>query len=246
MTVNVESAGNPQNPTIIFVHGAGGSAATWFLQLKSISKEFHVVAIELNGHGKSPDRKEKDTTNSYLRDIKQVVENYEKPVLAGHSMGGMLSQLFALQYPELLSGIILIGTGAKLRVMPAIFEMLETNFEGYVSAAGDYMFHEGASRKLIESSMIEIRKCKPEIISRDFAACNDFDIMDSVSTITLPTLILVGKQDLMTPMKYSEFLHARIPNSILHIIDNAGHSVMLEQPSILNSHISAWMKSLKI
>jgi pimeloyl-ACP methyl ester carboxylesterase len=244
MAVNIEKAGDPQNPTIIFVHGAGGSAATWFLQLKSLSDNFHIVAVELNGHGRSPDRGERDTTYSYLEDIKEILSDYEKPVLAGHSMGGMLSQLFALQYPDLLSGIILIGTGAKLKVMPTVFEMLETNFEGYVNAAGELMFHEGASKKLIESSKKEIRKCKPEIISRDFAACNSFDIMDSVASIQVPTLILVGKQDLMTPVKYSEYLHTKIPNSTLHIIDNAGHSVMLEQPTILNSHIMTWMSSL--
>jgi pimeloyl-ACP methyl ester carboxylesterase len=60
MSVNYEELGDPTQKTIIFVHGAGGSSATWFMQLRNLSSDHHVVAIELNGHGKSPDRAEDD------------------------------------------------------------------------------------------------------------------------------------------------------------------------------------------
>lgn len=244
MSISTETAGSEENPTIIFVHGAGGSAATWFMQLKSLSSDFHVVAIELNGHGKSPNRNEKDTTESYLADIKEIVSKYPESVLAGHSMGGMLSQLFALNFPDMIRGIILIGTGAKLRVHPTIFDMLENNFDQYVNAAASFMFYEDTSKELIEASKVEIRKCKPTIISRDFAACNQFNIMDSVTMIAVPALILVGEQDVMTPVKYSEYLRDKIPNSKLHIIKKAGHSVMLEKPEELNAHIKDWMSTI--
>ena len=245
MSINVERAGNEDAPVIIFVHGAGGSSATWFMQLRGLSNDFHIVALELNGHGISPDRFEDNTTESYLADIYEIVKQYEKPVLAGHSMGGALSQLFALKHPEMISGIILIGTGAKLRVIPVIFDMLDNNFEEYVDAIGNFMFFEETSAELIEASKIEIRKCKPSIISRDFAACDVFNIMDVLSDILLPSLILVGKQDLMTPAKYSNYLHEKLPNSTLHVIDNAGHSVMLEQPRKFNSYIKEWMSTLQ-
>jgi len=245
MPINVERAGDEDAPVIIFVHGAGGSAATWFMQLRGLSNDFHVIALELNGHGESPDSSNENTIESYLSDIDEIVTQYEKPVLAGHSMGGALSQLYALRYPEKISGIILIGTGAKLRVAPLIFDMLENNFEGYVEAAGSYMFCEVTSTELIEASKIEIRKCKPSIINRDFAACNNFDIMEMISDILLPTLILVGEQDLMTPVKYSNYLHEKLTNSALHVIKNAGHSVMLEQPGQFNAHIKEWMNALQ-
>ena len=245
MSINVERAGNEDAPVIIFIHGSGGSSATWFMQLRGLSDDFHIIALELNGHGKSPDRSEDNTTESYLTDIKEIVTQYEEPVLAGHSMGGALSQLFALKHPEMISGIILIGTGAKLRVAPLIFDMLENNFEGYVDAAGSYMFHEKTSLELIEASKIEIRKCKPSVISRDFSACDNFNIMEVLSDISLPSLILVGQQDLMTPVKYSEYLHEKLPNSTLHVIENAGHSVMLEQHRQFNEYIKDWMSTLQ-
>ena len=245
MTINVETRGDSDAPVIIFIHGSGGSAATWFMQLKGLSKDFHVVAIELNGHGKSPDQSASNTTDSYLADIEQIVSKYNRPVIGGHSMGGMLAQLFALKHPDLIGGIILVGTGARLRVAQFIFDTLDNNFDEYVEGAGNFMFHEDASKDLIDASKYEIRKCNPVVIRRDFAACNEFDIMDRVSEISLPTLILVGGQDIMTPVKYSEYLHDKISNSTLHVIEKAGHSVMLERFEEFNSHVKDWMESLE-
>ena len=69
--------------------------------------------------------------------------------------------------------------------------------------------------------------------------------MGLVSEISLPTLILVGGQDIMTPVKYSEYLHNKIANSTMHVIENAGHSVMLEKFEEFNSHVKNWMDSLE-
>ena len=244
MSVNFEEMGEPNGRTIIFVHGAGGSSATWFMQLRGLSNDFHVVAIELNGHGHSPDRAEVDSVHAYLRDIHEVVSKFDKPILAGHSMGGALTQIYALNHPENLSGIILVGTGAKLRVIPVVFDLLENNFEGYVEAVGNFMFHEKTSDEMKEASKHEVRKCPALIISRDFELCDNFDIMDKVSTINLPTLILVGDEDVMTPVKYSTFLHDKIHGSIMQVIEGAGHSVMLEQSSKFNNYITEWVRSL--
>ena len=244
MSVNTERAGHEDAPAIIFIHGSGGSSATWFMQLRGLSDEFQIVLIELNGHGKSPDRSEENTTESYLADIEEIVKQYDRPVIGGHSMGGMLAQLFALRYPDLIGGIILVGTGARLRVASFIYEAIDNNFDEYVEGAASFMFYEDASEELIEASKHEIRKCKPAIIRRDFAACDGFDIMETVSEIAHPTLIIVGEQDVMTPVKYSKYLHDNIPNSTMHVIDKAGHSVMLEQPREFNAHVKEWMKTL--
>jgi pimeloyl-ACP methyl ester carboxylesterase len=214
------------------------------MQLRGLSDNYHVVAVDLNGHGKSPDRAEENTTESYLSDIEEIVRRYTRPVIGGHSMGGMLAQLFALRYPDLISGIILVGTGARLRVASFIFETIDSNFEEYVQGTGSFMFYEDTSKELIEASKKEIRKCKPSIIRRDFVACNEFDIMDKVSELSLPALIIVGGQDIMTPVKYSNYLRDNIPNSTMHVIEKAGHSVMLEQPREFNAHVEDWMKTL--
>lgn len=242
--INFEEMGDPTKQTIIFVHGAGGSSATWFMQLKGLSTDFHVVAIELNGHGKSPDRSEEDVLHSYLHDINEVVMKFSKPVLAGHSMGGALTQLYALYHPDYLRGIILVGTGAKLRVTPIVFNLLDNNFEGYVEAVGNFMFHESTPAEMVETSKHEVRKCSPQIIKRDFELCDEFNIMDKVDQIKSPALIVVGAADVMTPVKYSTYLNEKIKNSQMSVVEEAGHLVMFEKFGVFNELVANWVRNL--
>ncbi|MHA2162014.1 MAG: alpha/beta fold hydrolase [Candidatus Thorarchaeota archaeon] len=244
MSVHKWESGTGKLGPLIMVHGAGGSSATWIMQLRNLSNSVNVVTIDLNGHGSSSDRQDADTTKSYLDDIRSVVQQYDKPFLAGHSMGGALVQLYALEYPNDLSGIILIGTGARLKVSPIVFDLLDNDYEGYVKAIGKFMFHEGASNEVIEASENEVRKCPAEIARRDYMVCNEFDIMQKVDQISLPTLVIVGQDDYMTPPKYSDYLKNSISNSTLHVVKNAGHSVMLEQYEEVNAIIAKWISSV--
>ncbi len=244
MSVHTEVYGEEDALPIIMVHGAGGSSATWFMQLRGLSDSLQPIAIDLNGHGRTPDRGEEDVLRSYIDDIDSVVSNYDRPILMGHSMGGALTQLYTLENSENLRGIVLVGTGARLKVLPMIFDLLENDFESYVRVAGEYMFHKETSTKIIEASQAEIRKCPAHIISRDFQACTTFDIMNAVQNISLPTLIIVGDNDLLTPVKYSTFLKDKIEGSHLEVIEKAGHSVMLEQFKTFNQIVSEWCLKL--
>jgi pimeloyl-ACP methyl ester carboxylesterase len=159
-------------------------------------------------------------------------------------MGGALTQLYALNHLECLRGIILVGTGAKLRVTPIVFNLLDNDFEGYVKAVGNFMFHEDASEEIIEASKHEVRKCPVQIIRRDFELCDKFDIMDRVEKIKSPTLIVVGDSDVMTPIKYSTYLKDKIEESVMHVIEDAGHSVMLERFGVFNELVANWVDSI--
>ena len=244
MQVNYEEQGNGNPVSIIMIHGAGGSSATWFMQYRSLSKNFHVIALDLNGHGRTKDRSDENLIESYLEDIDSVVSQYEKPILAGHSMGGALALLYALQNPGRLSGLVLVATGAKLRVADMVFDLLDTDFEGYLGAVEEFMFHKNTSKELVEASVAEVRKCPVPVIRRDFEMCNAFNVMGRLKEIQIPTLIIVGAQDMMTPVKYSQYLHSQIENSKLLVIENAGHSVMLEQSSKVNQGIFSWANNL--
>ena len=244
MSVHTEELGDDTQRTIIMIHGSGGSTATWFMQHRGLSDSLHVVALDLNGHGRTQDRSDENLMESYLEDIDSVVSQYEKPILAGHSMGGALAQLYALQDPDELSGLVLVATGAKLRVADMVFDLLDTDFEGYLGAVEEFMFHKNTSRDLVEASVVEVRKCPVPVIRRDFELCNAFNVMDRLKEIQIPTLIIVGAQDMMTPAKYSQYLHSQIENSKLLVIENAGHSVMLEQFSKVNQEILSWANNL--
>ncbi len=244
MSVHTEELGDDTQRTIIMIHGAAGSTATWFMQYRSLSESLYVVALDLNGHGRTQDRADENLVDSYLEDIDSVASQHEKPILAGHSMGGALAQLYALQHSDKLGGLVLVATGAKLRVADIVFDLLDTDFEGYLGAVEEFMFHKNTSKDLVEASVVEVRKCPVPVIRRDYEMCNAFNIMDRLNEIQIPTLIIVGAQDMMTPVKYSRYLHDHIEKSKLLVIENAGHTVMLEQSSKVNQGILSWASNL--
>ena len=89
--------------------------------------------------------------------------------------------------------------------------------------------------------MNDMMRCRPEVLYGDFLACDRFDIMNQVERIDLPTLILCGNEDEMTPVKYSQFLHQRIKGSRLEILPSAGHMVMMESPVAVNEKIKEFI-----
>ena len=78
----------------------------------------------------------------------------------------------------------------------------------------------------------------------DLSACNDFDIMDRVHEISLPTCIIAGEDDQLTPLKYSQFLHKTIAGSQFHVIPGAGHLAMLEKPEEFNRYLLEFLNDV--
>ncbi|HEX2173683.1 MAG TPA: alpha/beta hydrolase, partial [Dehalococcoidia bacterium] len=138
---------------------------------------------------------------------------------------------------------VLVGTGARLRVLPAIFDELKNNYPAYV----DNSLTRGAAYLTpedIERRRAWLGRIDPMVIHGDFEACDAFDIMDRVGEIRLPTLIIVGRDDVMTPVKYAEFLSQKIPGSRLVIIERAGHAVPMERGDEVNRAIDEFVKTL--
>jgi pimeloyl-ACP methyl ester carboxylesterase len=241
MDIHIDESGKRNSTALIMVHGAGGSSTIWSMQLRALSKKTHVMALDLNGHGKTPDRRPTDVLKSYLDDIESAVRLCDEPVLVGHSMGGALAQLYALDRSEDLGGLVLVGTGARLKVAPMIFNLLDNNPEGYFEALTEFMFHESAPKAMVQASQAEARKCPVPIIRRDFELCNTFDVMQRVSQISIPTLVIVGENDVMTPIKYAAYLHDNIANSDLQVLPQAGHGVMLERAPEFNEAVVRWL-----
>jgi pimeloyl-ACP methyl ester carboxylesterase len=89
-----------------------------------------------------------------------------------------------------------------------------------------------------------MEKIRPSVLHSDFTACNDFDMMNSITKIRYPTLVICGQDDQLTPVRYSQYLANEIPKAELRIIPDAGHMVMLEQPQIVAGELSSFLKTL--
>jgi pimeloyl-ACP methyl ester carboxylesterase len=86
-----------------------------------------------------------------------------------------------------------------------------------------------------------MRQCRAEVIYGDFLACDRFDIISEVEKITLPTLVLCGDDDQLTPLKFSQFLQSRIKGSRLEALSDAGHMAMMESPQVFNEKIKEFI-----
>jgi len=224
--------------TVLFIHGAGGGEYTWSYQKGFFEREFNPVIIELPGHGESGGKGEEEV-GRYAEHVYAFLKalGLQKVFLVGHSMGGAITQTLALAHAEMMKGIVLVGTGARLKVFPMILDGIKDNFEETARKINQFAFSRKVQTDLLEKSLSFMLQVRPEILYGDFLACDRFDLMNEVEKIVLPTLILCGDDDQLTPAKYSQFLQSRIKGSNLEVLPNAGHMVMMEAPQAFNEKI---------
>ena len=227
---------------VLFVHGAGGGQYTWSYQKGFFEKRFNPIIIELPGHGESGGEGEEEI-GKYAEDIHAFLKvlGLRKVFLVGHSMGGAIVQTLALTHPEVIKGIVLVGTGVKLKVLPMILNGIKNNFRETVQNITRFAYSRKVSSDLIERSVSDMMRCRPEVLYGDFLACDRFDLMNEVEKIDLPALVLCGNEDELTPVKYSQFLQQRIKGSKLEILPNAGHMVMIESPEAFNEKVGEFI-----
>lgn len=223
---------------VVFIHGAGGTAMKWVPQLQSLGAAgCHALAPDLPGHGGS-DGPPCDSIGAYAELIGGWLNalGLTAAGLVGHSMGGAIVQELALRgQPAAWLG--LVGTGARLRVHPDTFARLQDAEvpPDYLAAA----FGVRPDPALIAAESDTWQATDPDVRLADFRACDKFDVIGRLGQLSLPTVIIVGREDRMTPVKYSNFLAQEIPGARLVVVEGAGHYVQLEQPEAVTNALLA-------
>lgn len=225
--------------TMVFIHGAGASPLVWRLQLLRFEE---ALAVELPGHPNGPGC---STIEGYANAVEGYIgkEHVKDTVLVGHSMGGAIAITLALRKID-LAGLVLVGTGARLRVNPDFLAKVKENYEEASKLIAGWSVSPTSDPVIRERIAKEMLTVKPEVTHGDFVACDKFDRMSGLEKITSTTLVVCGADDRMTPPKYSQYLHEKIRGSKLAIIPGAGHSVMLEKHRQFNDALRAFLDSL--
>ena len=156
-------------------------------------------------------------------------------------MGGAIAQQFALSHPSRTAGLILVATGARLRVAPAILDGILTDPDATLDLVTRYAWGPNAPEQMVQLGRAQMAEANPHVVANDYAACNAFDVMDRVGQIATLTLIIGGTADQMTPPKYAAFLAEKIPGARRVMIEGAGHMVMLEQPELVARHVREFL-----
>ncbi len=226
---------------LVYVHSSGCDARLWLKQLDAIGG----YAIDLPNHGESG-KAEINSADDYAYYVaKAAGKVLSGAIFAGHSLGGAVVQKVYLNHPEIVRGLILVGTGARLRVLPELLEGLKSEPERYVEVMLEMSF----ARRVPEYGWVrDVFHKNVEVLRRDLEICDRFDLLEDYRSgrirVDVPTLIIVGRDDRLTPVKYAEFFHRHIEGSRLVVIDDAGHMVMLEQPERFNEALDDFLKGL--
>lgn len=227
---------------LVFLHGAGDSSLSFYYQLRHFRNS---KAIDLPGH---PNGRACTSIEGYLEWVRgfNTARRYKDVVLCGHSMGGAITQLYALRYPEELKGIILIGTGARLRVHQNYLNRCENpGTDNSLWMEGQKEYYKGVDSDIYQVLLRRATEVGPAVELNDFRACDRFDIMDEIHNISLPTQVVCGSDDVMTPVKYSDYLADQIKESREEVIPGGSHYVQLEKYQQVNEQIERFLATLR-
>jgi pimeloyl-ACP methyl ester carboxylesterase len=231
-------------PAVVMLHGAGLDHSAWALHSRWFAHHgYSVLAPDLPGHGRSsgkplPTVADMADWTAALLDAAGA----PKARLVGHSMGSLIALETSARHPAKVSGLSLIGTAAAMTVGPDLLKAAEANDPAAIdmvsiwglgfaaelggSLAPGLWMHGGAQRVL--------QQCRPGVLFSDLSACNSYqNALAAAAQVTVPTTIILGERDMMTPAKAGKVLAAAVPNARMVVLSGAGHMMMSERPDEL-------------
>jgi len=252
-----ETLGSQAVP-IVLIHGFPFSHEMWDPQIPLLGNNFRVITYDLRGHGKSGVGDGQYMLEFFVDDLIGLLDHLkiEKAVLCGLSMGGYIALRAVERNPGRVLALILAdtqaradSTEAKLRRAAAIKSVKANGVNAYAENFVKAVFAPQSFTRKSDA----VEKIKRIIQSNSslgicgalLALASRTDTTESLSVIKVPTLILVGEHDTVTPPSASQEVHSRIPNSEIHVIPNAGHMSNLENTDEFNRHIMNFLDKLR-
>ena len=242
------------SPAFVFVHGWGQAVQTWHGQLEFFASSHEVLAVNLPGHGGAPDLPAEAWEETILESLPD-----EPVVLIGWSLGGMLGLRLALHHPARLAGLVLISTTPSFRLRSGwshacaddVFERFQESLEINEKRLLDRFFAlmlqgDALDRRryldIVRQAVDRQHPSSPNGLRAGLDLLDQLDLRDSLSGISVPTLVVHGRNDAIVPVGAAEFLAAQIPDARLQLL-SAGHAPHLTQPETLNGILEEWCRN---
>lgn len=235
----------PEFPTLVFIHGSGCDRSMWQGQVGGLLAAANTIAIDLPGHGTSKEPGCRSVQDYALR-LTQFLDHLKPPfpVPCGLSVGGAVVLQMLLDSPSILAGGVLMGTGARLRVLPEIFALIDSDYPAFVDMIDRFSVSSKTDPERLKPVRKAMANCSPAVTHGDFKACDNFDVMDQLGRIQTPVLVISAEEDQLTPPKYSDYLEQQIAGSQRVHIREAGHLMPIEQPEAVNQALASFVAGL--
>ncbi|HEU4769586.1 MAG TPA: alpha/beta fold hydrolase [Pyrinomonadaceae bacterium] len=244
-------------PPVVLIHGYPFNRSLWNEQVEALSGKYRVVAPDLRGFGESDSSEGPVTMSRMAQDVAQLMDQLDIPqaVIGGLSMGGYVALAFCKQFASRVRALVLADTRAQADTE----EAKKTRAEHADKALSEGMagIADAMLPKLLTPDTVSKRpevvkrirdmmlKTKPQgAASALLGMAQREDQTEFISTIKVPTLIIAGREDAITPPADSETMHAKITGSRLIVIENAGHVSNLEQTERFNDALLAFLNSI--
>ncbi len=223
---------------LVLVHGAGSSHLAWALQLRDLSREYRLIAIDLSGHGKSEDGEAHVSIEEHFaEEVNALVRHLELDdfILIGHSMGGAVVMSYTLKEDSLKPrALVLVDTAPNLDVSKLGTGLAKDIIEDRIFLFKSEIHDNYTDTYQVKKAEDRLRMANPSVMTRDLAASNGFDISDRVGEIDIPTFVIVGENDDVVPPKVAKKLEAAFPRADIAVVKDADHAPMQEQPVEFN------------
>lgn len=234
---------------VIYIHGTGCNTKVWVKHMEALAKFHTPVAIDLPGHGQS-DGCGFRGVGDYSRFVAELAKSlgWDRFVVAGHSLGGAIALANAVYDAEMVCGLMLIDTGARLRVHPDILNAaLQAAREGRPAVTDrTWTFAKTTPQAIMDEVAAMTAGTDPWVTYGDWICDDSFDFSTRLKGIDIPAIAICGQEDRMTPIKYHEFFRDKMPRCELAVIHNASHWVYREQPEEFNRVVKGFLDALPV
>jgi 3-oxoadipate enol-lactonase len=242
---------------VVLVHGFPFDHRMWAPQVRSLSKDRRVITYDVRGHGQSPPGDGPYTLETFVDDLFMLLDHLKVPraVLCGLSMGGYIVLRAVERRAERFNAMVLCDTKsaadsseAKLKRAATIQAVQKDGVTAFSNEFIQGVLTENSLRTnatLVGSVLEMIQSNTPEGICGALRAlAGRTDTTQALPKMDLPSLILVGQEDRLTPPAVSESISKGLPNSTLRLIPDAGHLSNLENPSVFNAYLIEFLDRL--
>ncbi|CAM3596238.1 Sigma factor SigB regulation protein RsbQ [Pseudomonas reidholzensis] len=234
--------------TLVFSHGFGCDQTMWQYLFQHFTGRFRVVLYDLVGAGRSDldayEREKYDSLAGYAHDLNDVIERYAlgPVIVVSHSVSAMISALADRLVPGRIAAHVMVGPspcyidsegyvgGFKREDIHSLLDTLDSNYLGWSSAMAPAIMGSPGQPALGEELTNSFCRTEPEI-AKQFARVTFLsDNRKDIAGLATPTLILQSSDDLIAPLDVGNYMHANLPNSVLHLVDNIGHCPHMSAP----------------